>query len=117
MIKKVNKQRIVEFQEHDIFCDLCEALVPVGAVMITLVPQIAETNGNTHASRDHLQICSVDCLVNKAAAAGLILNTNVFPALRNEMSRDIGPRPGPMNYDILLKEMSNKKEYSPYRKI
>lgn len=107
MIKKVTKQKVVEYQEHDIFCDLCEAVVPVGGAMVTIVPQIVDANGQSTSSSTHIQVCSVDCLTKNVGAAGLVLNTKVFPELRSELQQK--PKQRSYDYDTMAKEMANER--------
>ncbi len=84
MIKRVTKERVVEYTENDIICDLCETTVAPGTPMITLTPQIAEADGNRFSGDHKLEVCSVECLTKNVGAAGLVFNTNVFPELRTK---------------------------------
>jgi hypothetical protein len=87
MIKKSTKQKTVEYESRDIVCDLCEAEVPVGQATITLSPFIAKEQGERHggSAAHRIDICSVDCMVKNAGAAGLLLNTKILPELRGSL--------------------------------
>ena len=89
MVKTTTKQKTIEYESRDIVCDLCEAEVPEGQAIVSIVPAIARNQG-TRFNGDELHridICSVDCLVKNAAAAGLVLNTKILPDIRGRLGR------------------------------
>ena len=111
MIKKVNKQKTVEYVEEDIFCDLCEAVITKDSAMITLVPQIAEAAGRSFADQQKIDVCSVDCLTANIGAAGLVMNTKMFPELRSKQGAM--PRALRVGYEDRIKESLNGKYIKP----
>lgn len=87
MVKTTVKQRTVDYESRSIYCDLCEEEVPEGQATITLMPSIARSQGERYMGGDasRIDICSVDCMVKNAGAAGLLLNTKIIPDLRTKM--------------------------------
>ena len=84
MIKNTTKKKTVEYESQDVVCDLCETEVPAGQAMITLVPSIEDGGRRGMCGEAHkIDVCSVDCLVKNAGAAGLLLNTKILPDLRS----------------------------------
>lgn len=92
MIKRVTKERVVEYAENDIFCDLCEKAVPEGTAMINLQPAIAEADGRKSPGNHIIEVCSVECLTKNAGAAGLLLNMKYFPELRAAHAEQVKKR-------------------------
>lgn len=111
MVKTTTKQKTVDYESRSIYCDLCEEEVPEGQVTIQLMPSIARAQGERYRGSDEhkIDICSVDCMVKNAAAAGLVLNTKILPDLRGKMGKPIGQT----NYDMF--EMEKKAAYDKKR--
>lgn len=114
MIKRVTKQRVVEYAENDIICDLCEATVVPGTPMITLTPQIAEADGGRFVGDHKIEVCSVECLTKNVGAAGLVFNTNVFQELRTKKRERDNTR---NEQSDMLKEYSKAQEIEKYRQF
>lgn len=121
MVKTSKKQKTVEYESRDIVCDLCEAEVPAGQAIITLAPFIAREQGDRFGGvEDHkIDICSVDCMVKNAGAAGLLLNTKILPDLRTRegaksrrSSKATKEFIDMMMDDEVLKKAATKERYS-----
>jgi len=114
MVKSSVKKKTVEYESRDIICDLCEAEVPVGQATITLSPFIAKEQGERYggAAEHRLDICSVDCMVKNAGAAGLLLNTKILPDLRGKASREKGSKKQKDFIEILMDDDALKKAAS-----
>jgi hypothetical protein len=107
MVKTTTKQKTVDYEHRGIYCDLCEAEVPEGQATVSILPAIARTQGERYHGNDShkIDICSVDCLVKNAAAAGLLLNTKILPDLRGKA--EIKPR----EIDLGIFEQDKKDYY------
>ena len=90
VIKKIIKDKIIKVETNVNVCDLCEAEVSDGQSMVTIVPAINRTNADKYYG-DHqetrIDICSVDCMVKNARAAGLLLNTKLIPTLYDSQKK------------------------------
>jgi hypothetical protein len=87
MIKELTKERVVEYSEKAIICDLCGGEVTPGNIIITLTPAVAQPNAARWHS-NQIDVCSVDCLTKNIGAASLLLNTKVVPELRSTHSKE-----------------------------
>lgn len=119
MIKKSTKQKTVEYESQDIICDLCEAEVPEGQALVTLVPAITEDQGRrTNGGEGHkIDICSVDCLVKNAGAAGLLLNTKIIPDLRSRLRANEKKNDFSGLLEIFDSDLEKKAAYDRYGKF
>lgn len=114
MLKRVTKERVVKYEEDAIICDLCEGTVPENGAMLTLTPQIAGTNGSRSSGDTKIEICSVECLIKNAGAAGLVLNTKIFPELRGKTSETARKR---KEQEDMMDVYRKAADFGGYKKI